>query len=62
MVQQGYTKARYSTKASKRKAATGGGEDVAYPAGRATVQVGAARGCVRNEWCCFVCWAGLLVG
>ncbi|PRW44477.1 lysine-specific histone demethylase 1-like protein 3 isoform A [Chlorella sorokiniana] len=42
MVQQGLpAKARgYSTKASKRKAATGGGEDVAYPAGRATVQAG----------------------
>lgn len=43
MVQQGVAaRARYSTKASKRKTATGGGEDVAYPAGRATVQVGAA--------------------
>ena len=53
MVQQGYTKARYSTKASKRKAATGGGEDVAYPAGRATVQVWRLRCCwCGNPACC----------
>lgn len=33
--------ARYSTKAQKRRAAAGhGGEDAAFPAGRATVQAG----------------------
>ncbi|KAL4428259.1 hypothetical protein ABPG75_002348 [Micractinium tetrahymenae] len=40
MVQQGYTKARYSARASTRKGAGATGEDVTYPAGRATVEAG----------------------
>lgn len=40
MVQQGYAKRGYSNRAVKRRAAAGGGEDVSYPAGRATVQAG----------------------
>ncbi len=41
MVQQGYTKARYSARtATRRQRTAAGGEDVSYPAGRATVQAG----------------------
>ena len=42
MVQQGYSKARYRTSTATRRgaAAPAAGEDVAFPAGRATVQAG----------------------
>ncbi|KAL4433102.1 hypothetical protein ABPG77_006529 [Micractinium sp. CCAP 211/92] len=40
MVQQGYTKARYSARASTRRGVRATGEDVTYPAGRATVEAG----------------------
>lgn len=41
MVQQGYGKARYSARAATRRGGgSGGGEDAAFPAGRATVQAG----------------------